>query len=88
MKGVEKKHSSLPTPFATKACLLKHIYVAEKWQKALQDITTIGSTYCIILGENELKSGKVELKEMASRKTEAVKLDSLTNEIQTRWNNQ
>ncbi|MDN3507601.1 MAG: HisS family protein, partial [Simkaniaceae bacterium] len=89
----------LPIDEASKATALELTYAlrhaqipaetylrGRKMQKALQDIATAGSTYCIVIGENELKTGQIELKEMESRKTETINLASLVDEIKKRWN--
>jgi histidyl-tRNA synthetase len=40
-----------------------------------------GATYVIVLGESEISSGTVELKEMKTGKTVSVKIDSLLQSL-------
>jgi histidyl-tRNA synthetase len=40
-----------------------------------------GATYVIVLGESEISSGTVELKEMKTGQTKSVKIDSLLQSL-------
>lgn len=52
-------------------------FSGKKMGKALQYADAIGATYTVVIGDNEITSGEVELKEMATKKCERIALDKL-----------
>jgi histidyl-tRNA synthetase len=54
------------------------IYLSgKKIQQGLQLADSEKATYCMVIGERELEAGQGELKEMATRQTQVVKLADL-----------
>jgi histidyl-tRNA synthetase len=65
-------------------CHLRHHHVptemdlsGKKVQQGLQLANTLGADYCLILGDEELSSNKVQLKHLASRQTLEAALSDL-----------
>lgn len=54
----------------------------KKLNKAMQTANQLNAQYVVIIGENELASGEVELKEMSSGETTKVPLDGLIRILQ------
>ncbi|MDN3507156.1 MAG: histidine--tRNA ligase [Simkaniaceae bacterium] len=50
---------------------------AKKVGKALEKAVALGATYALVLGEDELSSGEIKLKKIASREELPLKLDDL-----------
>ena len=48
---------------------------------AMKGADKSGATYVIVLGESEISSGTVELKEMKTGQTRSVKIDSLLQSL-------
>jgi histidyl-tRNA synthetase len=75
-------------------CKLRHqeisseIYLkTAKMQKALQEASESKSIYTIIIGEQELQKGVVQLKNMLSRESEEIPLTGLIAHLQSLWKN-
>ncbi len=54
----------------------------KKLQKAMRYANATGVRYVAVVGDNELKSGQIELKEMASGQVKHIPLDRLIDELQ------
>jgi histidyl-tRNA synthetase len=71
-------------------CQLRHAHIAteidlsgKKMQHGLQLANTLRADYCVIIGDEELSTGKVKLKKMTSRESEEILLkDFLTHMIE------
>jgi histidyl-tRNA synthetase len=70
------RHREIPTEVYTRG---------KKLQKAMQEVSQTGSTHCIVLGENEITSGTVEIKHMETRQTEKISFSNIATHIETLW---
>lgn len=73
-------------------CRLRHsgipaeiFYQPPKLQKRLQEVDKRGTPYCLILGDEEIASGRAALKEMQQRTDETISLTNIEVEIKTLW---
>lgn len=57
----------------------------KKVGQGLQIASAVGAKYCLVLGEDELKTKEVKLKEMQTRKTLDVSLDSIVSSVEELW---
>ena len=80
-EGLDKAFSLL--------CQLRHLKISsemsvktKKMQKALQEASLSNAKYSLILGEEELKKGQAQLKNMATREAENVPLDNILSYVQ------
>lgn len=73
-------------------CQLRHEGVftqmyskAPKIQKAMQEASASGASYCLILGEEELGEGKCQLKDMTTRQSETIEIENLFSSLTRLW---
>lgn len=57
-------------------------YKVKKMQKALQEASLSKARYSLIIGDEELRTGQVQVKNMSSRESENVSLSNVLNYIQ------
>lgn len=57
-------------------------FSGKKLNRVMQYADQLGASYVVIIGDNELKAGKVDLKNMATGETIQVSLDALTRILQ------
>lgn len=69
-------------------CQLRKVHVAaemdladKKLKNAMKYADSIQAKYVTVIGEDELKTQKIELKEMATGKTESIQIDSLEQRL-------
>lgn len=75
-------------------CKLRHQGISSelylktaKMQKAIQEASSSNALYTVIIGEQELEKGVAQLKNMFSRESEEISLNSLISHITTLWKN-
>lgn len=87
--GLEEK--SRNKAFSIVSTLRKHHIPAvmdfkeKKLSHALQRAHSSSSTYCVVIGEDELTTNTIKLKNMKSREEKTLALDSLVNTIIQMW---
>lgn len=70
------RHMGIPT----------HLYLrGKKINKALSQAEASRATFALIIGEDELKNGMAQLKEMQTRNTTTFSLSTLSQEIEKLW---
>ncbi|MBI5345554.1 MAG: histidine--tRNA ligase [Chlamydiae bacterium] len=74
----ELRHMQIPTEIDL---------TSQKIQKGLQNANKLGALNCVILGEEELKINKAQLKNLANRSQEEIDLDKLVELIQNQYQN-
>lgn len=60
---------------------------SQKMQKALQEASDIGATYSIIIGDQEIEKGLLQIKNMETRESEEVPLSSIFEHLYNLWKN-
>lgn len=63
-------------------------FSGKKLNKVMQQANQLGVKYVVVIGENELLAGKVDLKNMATGETTPVSMDSLTRILQIEQNSE
>lgn len=76
--GVTAKDRCIPLLFSLRHKEIStEMLLSKKIQKALQTASELNSTYAVIIGEEEINRGVAQVKEMETRATKEIPLDSL-----------
>jgi len=70
------RHSQIPSEI---------ILNTNKLQKAMQTVDKLGAHYCVVLGDTEMESGTVEIKNMTKRESTKTSLKELEAHIKNLW---